>query len=133
MSQENVEIVRRVVEDFNSDEPRRALVGFHHEIEFTSNANALDGAAYVGLDGMGRYADDLEAIFDDWHSEDDRFIDAASERVLWLHRIVGRTKGSGFPVDQPVGIVWTLRDGLIWRGRAYLSHAEAVEAVGLAE
>jgi ketosteroid isomerase-like protein len=133
MSQENVEIVRGVVEDFNSDDPRRALVGFHHEVEFTSNANTLDGTAYVGLDGMRRYSDDLEVIFDDWHSEDDRFVEASNERVVWLHRIVGRAKGSGFPVDQPVGIVWTLKEGLIWRGRAYLNHADALKAVGLAE
>jgi ketosteroid isomerase-like protein len=133
MSQENVEIVRRVVEAFNSDEPRRALARFHPDIEFTSTASALDGTAYVGLEGMGRYANDLEAIFDDWHSEDDRIIDAGTEDVLWLHRIVGRAKASGFPVDQPIGIVWTLRDGLIWRGRAYLNHAEALRAVGLQE
>jgi ketosteroid isomerase-like protein len=131
MAQENVEIVRRAVEAFNSDEPRQALSGFHPEIEFTSTANALDGTAYVGLDGMRRYADDLEAVFEDWRSEDDRILDAGQQRVLWLHRIVGRAKTSGFPVDQSIGIVWTLRDGLIWRGRAYLSHAEALEAVGL--
>jgi ketosteroid isomerase-like protein len=82
---------------------------------------------------MGRYADDLATIFEDWHSEDNRFVDAGEARVLWLHRVVGRAKGSGFPVDQPIGIVWTLRDGLIWRGRAYLSHADAIKAVGLEE
>jgi ketosteroid isomerase-like protein len=133
VSQENVEIVSRVVSAFNSDEPRRALSGFHPEIQFASTANALDGSAYVGLEGMGRYADDLEAIFEDWHSEDDRIVDAGDERVVWLHRIVGRAKTSGFPIDQPIGIVWTVRDGLIWRGQAYLSHAEALKAVGLEE
>jgi ketosteroid isomerase-like protein len=133
MSQENVEVVRGMVEAFNSDGQRLALSAFHPEIEFTSAGNALDGSAYVGPDGMRRYADDLEAIFEDWHSEEDRIIDAGEGRVVWLHRVVGRARTSGFPVDQPIGIVWTLRDGLIWRGRAYLSHAAALEAVGLAE
>jgi len=132
MSRENAEIVRQMVAAFDSDDPRKALSFFHPEIEFTSTANALDGAAYVGLDGMGRYADDLEATFDDWHSEDTRIIDAPDGRVLWLHRVTGRAKASGFQVDQPIGIAWTLRDGLIWRGCAYLSHPEALEAVGLA-
>jgi hypothetical protein len=36
-------------------------------------------------------------------------------------------------VDHPIGIVWTMRDGLIWRGEAYLSYAEAFASVGLAE
>src|SRR4051794_4250083 len=118
MSQENVEIVSRMVAEFNSDDPRQALIRFHPEIEFTSTASALDGAAYVGLDGMGRYAADLEDAFEDWHSEDNRFIDVDEDRVVWLHRVVGHAKASRFPVDQPIGIVWTLRDGRIWRGRA---------------
>jgi ketosteroid isomerase-like protein len=122
-----------MVEEFNSDDPRTAFSRFHPEIEFTSTASALDGVAYVGLDGLRRYADDLEATFEAWHSEDDRFLDAGSGRVVWLHRIVGHGKASGFPVDQPIGIVWTLRDGLIWRGEAFLDHKEALEAVGLEE
>jgi ketosteroid isomerase-like protein len=133
VSQESVNVVQRMVEDFNSEDPRRALSRFHPEIEFTSTANALDGAAYVGLDGMRRYADDLDATFDAWHSEDNRILDAGGERVVWLHRVVGRGKTSGVPVDQPIGIVWTLRDGLVWRGRAYLTHAEALKAAGLEE
>jgi ketosteroid isomerase-like protein len=133
MSQDNVEIVRLMVEEFNSDEPRRALVRFHPEIEFTSTANALDGAAYVGVEGMGTYADDLEAAFEEWHSQDDRFVDAGDGRVVWLHRIVGLAKTSRYPVDQPIGIVWTLRDGLIWRGQAYFGHADALASVGLEE
>jgi ketosteroid isomerase-like protein len=38
---------------------------------------------------------------------------------------------SGAPVDQAIAIVWTLRDGLIWRGQAFLDQREALEAVGL--
>ncbi|HEX4187371.1 MAG TPA: nuclear transport factor 2 family protein, partial [Solirubrobacteraceae bacterium] len=87
VSQENVEIVRGVVEAFNSDEPRRAIAGFHPEIEFTSIGNALDGVAYLGLDGMGQYADDLESVFEHWHSQGDRLVDAGGEgRVASPHR-----------------------------------------------
>jgi len=32
-----------------------------------------------------------------------------------------------------VATIWTLHDGLIWRGQAYLDHREAREAVGLEE
>src|SRR3954454_9397382 len=127
MSPDAVEFVRRMTEEFNSDDPRRAIARFHPEIEFTSKASALDGSAYIGPDGMGRYADDLEAAFEDWHSEDDRFVDAGEDRVVWLHRIGGRARKSACPIDQPIGIVWTLRDGLIWRGRAYLGWSDALE------
>jgi ketosteroid isomerase-like protein len=33
---------------------------------------------------------------------------------------------------RPVGAVWELRDGKIWRLRAYLDHAEALRTAGLA-
>jgi ketosteroid isomerase-like protein len=68
-----------------------------------------------------------------WHSEDDRYLDAGDDRVLWTYRIVGEGKGSGVPVAQAIAIVWTLRDGLIWRGEVFLDQEEALKAVGLAE
>jgi hypothetical protein len=87
----------------------------------------------LGKAGMSQYADDLEAVWDNWHSEDDRFLAAGDDRVVWLYRIVGQGKGSGVPVDQPIAIVWTLRDGLIWRGEAFLDQQQALKAVGLEE
>ena len=50
---------------------------------------------------------------------------------MWLYRIVGRGKGTGVPVDQAIAIVYTLRDGLIWRGQVFLDQRSALEAVGL--
>ena len=87
----------------------------------------------MGPEGMRQYADDLEAIWENWHSEDDRFVDGDGDRVVWLYRIVGRGKESGVPVDQAIAIVLTVRDGLIWRGQVYLDQSEALEAVGLRE
>jgi ketosteroid isomerase-like protein len=129
MSQESVEIVRRMVAAFNSDDPRQAIGCFHPEIEFTTVFT--EGETYVGLQGMRQYGDDLVAVWENWHSEDNSFVDAGGEKVVWLYRIVGRGKGSGVPVDQPVAIVWTLRDGLIWRGQAFLDRREALVAAGL--
>jgi ketosteroid isomerase-like protein len=80
---------------------------------------------------MRAYGEDLRAIWENWHSEHDRFVDAGGEQVLWLYRIVGQGKGSGVPVDQPIAIVYTLRDGLIWRGQVFLDQRSALEAVGL--
>jgi ketosteroid isomerase-like protein len=131
MSQENVEIVRRMAAAFNSADPRQAITYLHPDVEFTSGFT--ETKTYVGLAGMREYADELERVWDNWHSEEDRFIAGGSNRVLWLYRIVGRGKGSGVPVDQPIAIVWTLRDGLAWRGQVFLDQRSALEAMGLAE
>ena len=129
MSLQNVNVVRRMVEAFNSGNPRKALANYHPDIEFTSGFT--ERKTYVGLKGMREYANDLEAVWENWHSRDDRFVDAGGDRVVWLYRIVGQGKGSGVPVDQPIGIVWTPRDGAIWRGEVFLNQRQALEVVGL--
>jgi ketosteroid isomerase-like protein len=131
VSKENVEVVRRMVELFNSDNPRRAIESFHADVQFTSGFT--ERMIYRGIDGMREYADDLAAVWGDWHSEDDRFLDASDGRVVWLYRIVGEGKGSGVPVAQAVAIVYTLRDGLISRGDVFHDQHEALKAVGLEE
>jgi ketosteroid isomerase-like protein len=129
VSQENVEIVRSVVEAFFSEQPERALVSLHPEVEFASGFT--ERKTYRGPSGMWEYKADLEAVWVGWHPEDSRFVDVGDDRVVWLYRIVGRGKGSGVPVSQPVAIVWTLCDRLIWRGQGYHDHHAALKAVGL--
>ena len=131
MSQENVEIVRQTVEALDSDDPAQAWLMFHPEVEFTSALT--EATTYIGLEGMREFAANLDAVWEGWHREDSRFLDAGGDRIVWLYRVVGQGKKSGVSVDQPIGIVWTLRDRLIWRGQAYLDHAEALKAVGLEE
>ena len=44
-----------------------------------------------------------------------------------------RGRDSGVAIDQQGGTVYELRSGKIVRGRSYLSHGEALKAVGLEE
>ena len=50
--------------------------------------------------------------------------------MLVLGRLAGRGRGGGVPVDSPVGAVWDLRGGAIWRMRAYLDQDEAANVAG---
>jgi ketosteroid isomerase-like protein len=131
VSQENVEIVRSMVEAFFDDDPDRAWTYFDPGAEYTSTF--IEGKTYAGLDGLLEYKATLGEVFEDWHPEDGRFLAVGDDRVAWLYRIVGYGKGSGVPIDQPVAIVWTLRDGLIWRGFGYIDHHQALKDVGLEE
>jgi ketosteroid isomerase-like protein len=127
--EENVRIVRSAVEAFFSGEPARALPSVHPEIEFVTAFT--EGKTYRGLSAIWEYKADLDAVWEDWHPEDSRFVYAGESRVLWLFCAVGRGKGSGVSARQLVASVWTLRDGLIWRGQGYRDHTEAINAVGL--
>ena len=53
--------------------------------------------------------------------------------MLLLGHFRWRGPASGIELDSPVGLVMTLRDGKVIRSMDYLSHEEALEAVGLSE
>ena len=72
---------------------------------------------------------DVDDVFDDWHSEDERYLDAGSGRVVFTYRVVGRGKGSGAPVDEEIAIVWTIRDGKVLRGKVFPDPEEALASV----
>ena len=55
------------------------------------------------------------------------------DRVLTLGWMVGRGRGSGVPVESPLGVLGDYRDGKCWRVRGFLDHGEALRAAGLAE
>jgi ketosteroid isomerase-like protein len=51
------------------------------------------------------------------------------DRVLVLGRIEGRGRGSGVPVDAPLGFVVNVRGGKMSRTRGYVDHGEALRAM----
>jgi len=71
--------------------------------------------------------------FDDWSLQVERLIDAGDEGVVALTRQWATGKASGIPVELNLGMVYELKDGCVIRMTNYLTHAEALEAVGLSE
>jgi ketosteroid isomerase-like protein len=130
MSEENVDIVREAVDAFNARDRDRLLGLMDPEIEFRS---VFERKTYRGLAEMVQYREDLDATLEEFHSEDDRFLDAGEDRVVYLYRIVGRGAGSGVPVSRENAILWQLRNGKLLKGVVYLDQREALEAAGLSK
>ena len=130
MSHENVEIVRMAMDAFNVRDRDRLQSLMDPEIEYRS---ATEQKTYRGFAGMVQYRDDVDAVMEDFHTEEDRFLDVGEDRVLHLYRIVGRGAGSGVPVSRHNAILWELRDGKLLRGQVYLDQREGLEAAGLSE
>jgi ketosteroid isomerase-like protein len=130
MSQENVEVVRRAAAAFNAGDRDRLLALFDPEIEYRS---PMEQRTYRGIEGMLRYRSDVDAVLEDFRTEEDRFLDVGGNRVLHLYRVLGRGAGSGVPVSRHNAILWQVRNGKLLRGQAYLEQREALEAVGLSE
>jgi ketosteroid isomerase-like protein len=93
---------------------------------------AIEGEIFRGRAGVETYFDRLSNAWDEFRFLADEYRDLGDVAVV-LGRLEGRGRGGGVPVDSPVGAVWDLRGGKIWRLRAYLDHEEALRAAGLAE
>ena len=131
MSQENVEIVRRMFEVGGTE---AALDYFDPEIVLLPTPSGPDAAApYVGYDGLGAWARDFRDALGDFQVYAEEIIDVGDNRVLAISVVHGEGRASGIPFDFRSPAVFTLRDGRIVRAEGYDTKVEALEAVGLRE
>ena len=135
MSQENVELVRRINDRTNrgqmsqmSEVEIRSF--FHPDVAFLPLRAATEGA-YHGIAGIERFIADNEAVFEKFEPHYE-FLDL-DERVLVWGTIRVNARQSGIEMDIPVGGVVEFRDGKIVRWEAFGSKDEALKAVGLPE
>ncbi|HKP88504.1 MAG TPA: nuclear transport factor 2 family protein [Thermoleophilaceae bacterium] len=96
-------------------------------------ASEVPGAQrYHGAAGYAEFLQGWTEAFETWSHELERVVDAGDGRVVASARQWGVGRESGVPVDLHFGIVFELRDGLLFRVRLYMTPAEAFAAVGLA-
>jgi ketosteroid isomerase-like protein len=104
------------------------------EVEFCSVLGAVEGeAAYIGIEGLRKWAQEVDAVWEDWHQEVVGYREVGESQAVAVIRATGRARGSGVPLDTCTGNVFTWRHGKPWRNEAYSDPREALEAVGLRE
>jgi len=134
VSQENVEIVRRVAEAWQRDDFEGFLRLLDPEIEWlTGTERGMGSTAYRGYEGVRELWKLWRTEFEDVWIETGEVRDLGGERVLRLAHIRFRGPASGIVVESQLALVMTLCDGKIVRSMDYLSHEDALKAVGLAE
>ena len=82
---------------------------------------------------MRAYVQDWIDTFDEFRIEPVELIDAGDDEVVAVLRYGGRAKQSGIETDETFGVVFTIRDRTIARGREYRNREQALEAAGLSE
>jgi ketosteroid isomerase-like protein len=140
MSQENVEVVRRLYSLLADRGAWRRREYDHVFLEYCSADYELipppvypDAAtSYRGLEGVHQWQRLIDEIWVDWDFEAERFFDAGDEVVVFV-RTSGTARQSGAPVVIAVAHVVTLRGGRLTRTEVFLDRKEALEAVGLSE
>lgn len=130
MSQENVELVRRGVQDV---EAFWGMLDEHVVWDMRDYPNAPDfDSVYVGRETVIQNSRRWWGAWTDYSLEAGELIDAGSSVVLVVHE-QGRGKGSGAPFEKRYAQVWTFSRGRIVRWEAYPDKAAALEAAGMRE
>ena len=130
MSQENVDLFRKGMDAFLLGDIEPLLETSHPEIEWYPFSAQVEGdVAYQGHEGVRQWWANLRATFEEFQASIDEVRDQG-EVVLALGNLRARFR-SGITLDTEVGWVFRFRNGLAVWGRAYQSHAEALEAAGL--
>lgn len=137
MSQENVEIVRRLYgawargdfsahrEAFAPDVRSGRVMGGDAE------GTGLSGE-WQGLDGLVENARLWLSAWKDLKVEPEEFLEAGNKVVVFT-RQTGIAKASGIPLDRDFADVYELRDGKVIEVRFYWRREDAIEAAGLQE
>jgi ketosteroid isomerase-like protein len=133
MPRDNLEIVREMYERRERGDMDVAEF-VHPEIVFARIGSNLPDVAgeWHGLDGMRKATVEYLNVWDDYRFEVERMIDLG-DRVLVLERHTARGKRSGAIINQDVGTLLTLRDGLIVRWEYYWERSEALQAADVSE
>jgi ketosteroid isomerase-like protein len=134
MSQENVEIAKRVIDAFNRRDVDAIVECVNPDIEwFPAVPVSFGGGALRGREGIESYVRDVSDTWGEYRVLSEDFRDLGEDQVLVLSRLEGRGVGSGGRVDEAMGQVFDIRDGKISRVTTYLDHGDALKAVGLEE
>ena len=127
MSQENVEIVRRMYDAFYRGEFEEALGYFHPDVLVDASAARPDSLAGRGREQVRRTVATWVAAWDGWREEIEEVRDLSSQ-VLVLSVQRGRGRGSRVEVEAHYALLYDLDGSEITRMRLYGSLPEALEA-----
>ena len=135
MSEENVEVVRRVTEVMDAEGFEAALPAFlnaaHPDVEWREDPAWPGSANYRGVEEVRQVILDRMATLDfDQQTED---LISVDDKVVALVRWRGRGRASGAQGEISMAIVWTVQEQAITRIEFFLDRAEAFAVVGLRE
>jgi ketosteroid isomerase-like protein len=126
MSEENLELIRRIYEVFNRGESASEFIAA--DAEYVNPPYAVEPGIRRGPQAFSSVRD----TYEDFRVEIDELIDAGGGDVVVLGRFTASGPLSGVRLEGEQGYIWTVRDGQAVRFRWFGSHREALEAAGVA-
>jgi ketosteroid isomerase-like protein len=130
MSEETVEVVRRMYEAWERSDYDAALALFDEDV--ITQRFGVDPGTWHGHEGLVDLVSKWVGTFEEYVLRAEEFIDTG-ERVLVRVAQEGRGKGSGAPVEGVFWFVHGVRGRQIVRFDMCVTKAQALEAAGLSE
>jgi ketosteroid isomerase-like protein len=131
MSEENVELLNRLVDAVNADAVPRDLLT--QDFEVKNATTAVTDATYHGYEGALKWRSDMFDVVEEGRYQVDEILATGPDYVVVANRIVGSGRLSGAPVNLRWASVVRFRDGQIARAEGYNSRRDALEAAGVRE
>ena len=133
MSQENVNLVAESLREFQTTLRATGAAA----PDFVWDLSTLDGwpdaPQYFGREGFNEFIAKWIEAYDKFEQQMEEVIDAGGQDVVSIISQRGRPRGSQSWVHLRFGVVWTVGEGELKRGRVFRTAEEALEAVGLLE
>jgi ketosteroid isomerase-like protein len=139
VSQENVEIVRRVTamlsEAFKTgevpDEVTDEIAAFvAPDVRMDFSRRVFNPATYDGHAGLRSLMTEIWGAWEDFSETNERLIDIG-DKVLAFQTIAGRGRASGVQVRAQSAVIWTFRDGQVVHVEVFSDRTEALKAAGV--
>jgi uncharacterized protein len=134
MSEENVEIVRRLYEAVGRDDSATVLALYDPDVEFDFSrsplGNFMERGVYHGYDGIRTWNRERYEAWESVEETCEGLIDHG-EYVVSTVTSRGRGRSSGADVAWTHYGVWTFREGKIVRVAWFRTREDAFEAAGL--
>jgi len=131
MSEENVEVVQRLIAALDAGDVDQYLALCTPDVEYMSPAAPIEGVAR-GEEGLRAYFSAIAEGTTSFSIAVEQLQTLDGDRVLALTRITVVSQ-HGVPGDQPSASVYYFAGAKVRRIEAFLDRAEALEAAGLSE
>ena len=132
MSQENVEIVRRIYDALNREDWDAAFRNTHPDFEVTFVEGPRAGT-HRGREALRAVVDDLRAGFESWMVEPVDFFESGDQVVVVVDNRLRPKGGTAGEFAYRNGSVFTVRNGAVVAVVGYPTPEHALDAVGLRE
>jgi len=128
---ENVAVARRSFELYSSDGVDAARPTWTEDCVWNDPPDFPDAGSYSGSDAVAARLKELWAILPLDNLEIDEAVPVGDSQVLLTLSYHGKGGIGGVPVNQPIGCIVTLSDGLCAEWRPFLNQDEARREAGL--